>query len=77
MFGVDDGLGQMAEGHALAVALGITLVLGLRHTTDPDHLVAVSTLVASESEGDTRRAGRLGLARAGTRLDAAGLRAGR
>jgi ABC-type nickel/cobalt efflux system permease component RcnA len=42
----------------LAVALG----LGLRHASDPDHLAAVSTLIASEPEDGTRRAGRLGLA---------------
>jgi hypothetical protein len=62
MFGVDETLGQMAEGHALAVALALALVLGLRHATDPDHLVAVSTLIASDAEGDTRAAGRLGFA---------------
>lgn len=46
----------------LAVALTIALGLGLRHASDPDHLAAVSTLIASEPEDGTRRAGRLGLA---------------
>jgi ABC-type nickel/cobalt efflux system permease component RcnA len=36
--------------------------LGLRHASDPDHLAAVSTMIASEPEDGTRRAGRLGLA---------------
>src|SRR5206468_2832580 len=35
------------------------ILLGLRHATDPDHLAAVSTLVASD-DPDPRRAGRLG-----------------
>ncbi len=39
--------------------LGISLILGLRHASDPDHLVAVTSLVAADG-GDTRRASRLG-----------------
>jgi cytochrome c biogenesis protein CcdA len=46
----------------LAVVLAVALGLGLRHASDPDHLAAVSTLIASEPEDGTRRAGRLGLA---------------
>jgi high-affinity nickel permease len=42
--------------------LAIALILGLRHASDPDHLVAVSTLVASEPENGVGRARRLGLA---------------
>ncbi len=38
----------------------VALLLGLRHATDPDHLAAVSTLLASDE--DSRRARRLGLA---------------
>jgi ABC-type nickel/cobalt efflux system permease component RcnA len=38
----------------------LALVLGLRHALDPDHLMAVSTLVAGSKEDGTRRAGRLG-----------------
>ena len=41
------------------LALGAALVLGLRHATDPDHLVAVSSLVVAD-EGDVRAAVRLG-----------------
>ena len=39
----------------------MALLLGLRHATDPDHLTAVSTRVASEDDG-ARRSHRLGLA---------------
>jgi ABC-type nickel/cobalt efflux system permease component RcnA len=46
----------------LAVVLAVALGLGLRHASDPDHLAAVSTLIASEPEDGTRWAGRLGLA---------------
>ena len=62
MFGLDDWIAQLAHGEALAAALAVALLLGLRHASDPDHLAAVSTLIASEPEDGTRRAGRLGLA---------------
>jgi hypothetical protein len=35
----------------LLFALGAAVVLGLRHATDPDHLVAVTTLTATEGGG--------------------------
>src|SRR5919202_4304274 len=41
------------------VALLIAAGLGLRHASDPDHLVAVTSLVAADG-GDTRKAARLG-----------------
>ena len=41
--------------------LAVGVLLGLRHATDPDHLVAVTALVAGESERGARRAGELGL----------------
>jgi high-affinity nickel permease len=41
------------------LALAVALVLGLKHATDPDHLVAVSSLVMTD-EGDVRAAVRLG-----------------
>jgi high-affinity nickel permease len=47
---------------SLSLALGVAALLGLRHATDPDHLTAVSTLVLSEDQRDSRRAGLLGLA---------------
>ena len=33
------------DGAPLLVALGIAFVLGLRHASDPDHLVATTSLV--------------------------------
>ena len=41
------------------MALGIAFVLGLRHASDPDHLVATTSLVAADG-GDARGAVRLG-----------------
>ena len=57
---VDAWLTGLFSGAPLLVALGIALVLGLRHASDPDHLVAVTSLVAADG-GDTRAATRLGL----------------
>ena len=62
MFGLDDRLAELAQGGGLAVVLCVALLLGLRHASDPDHLAAVSTLIATDSEDGARRAGRLGLA---------------
>ena len=58
MFGLDHALAGASDGTTLLVVLGIALLLGLRHATDPDHLAAVTTLAA----GDGRSAARLGLA---------------
>ena len=44
----------------ILLSLLLALALGLRHALDPDHLIAVSTLVAGEEENGARRAGRLG-----------------
>jgi high-affinity nickel permease len=56
---VDAWLTSLIEGAPLLVALAIAFVLGLRHASDPDHLVAVSSLVAGD-HGDVRAATRLG-----------------
>jgi ABC-type nickel/cobalt efflux system permease component RcnA len=56
---LDAWLTDLFDGAPLAVALGIAFVLGLRHASDPDHLVAVTSLVASR-DGDVRAATRLG-----------------
>jgi hypothetical protein len=56
---LDSLLTGLFDGAPLLVALGIAFLLGLRHASDPDHLVAVTSLVASE-DGDTRKAARLG-----------------
>jgi ABC-type nickel/cobalt efflux system permease component RcnA len=62
MFGLDQWVAELAHGETLALVLAVALLLGLRHASDPDHLAAVSTLIASEPGDGTRRAGKLGLA---------------
>jgi high-affinity nickel permease len=68
---VDAWLTGLFSGAPLLVALAIAFALGLRHASDPDHLVAVTSLVAADC-GDTRGAARLGawwgLGHAGTLL---------
>jgi ABC-type nickel/cobalt efflux system permease component RcnA len=56
---LDVWLAGLLAGAPLLVSLGIAFVLGLRHATDPDHLVAVTSLVAAE-DGDVHAAARLG-----------------
>jgi len=56
---VDAWLTGLFDGAPLLAALGIAFVLGLRHASDPDHLVAVTSLVAADG-GDVRGASRLG-----------------
>lgn len=51
----------MAGTDSLFVVLVLAVLLGLRHAADPDHLVAVSTLVATDAERPVRRATLLGL----------------
>jgi ABC-type nickel/cobalt efflux system permease component RcnA len=46
---------------ALWVILLVSLALGLRHASDPDHLAAVTTLIASERGNRARKAGSMGL----------------
>jgi len=56
---IDEWLTSLMEGAPLLVALAIAFVLGLRHASDPDHLVAVTSLLAAE-QGDVKAATRLG-----------------
>jgi high-affinity nickel permease len=59
MSGLDEQVAALGSGGVFAVVAMIAILLGLRHATDPDHLAAVSTLIATD-EPDPRRAGRLG-----------------
>jgi high-affinity nickel permease len=60
MFGLDTALTGLSDGTTLLLVFAAALLLGLRHATDPDHLAAVTTLVAGGNEGSGRRAARLG-----------------
>jgi hypothetical protein len=60
MFGLDDWIAGFSEGASVAVVLLVGVLLGLRHATDPDHIAAMTALVASGRERATRSAARLG-----------------
>ena len=61
MFGLDDWIASFSDGTTLALVALIAVVLGFRHATDPDHLAAVSTLLAGTRERAGGAAARLGL----------------
>lgn len=62
MFGLDDRIAAFSDGADVWLVIIVAVLLGLRHATDPDHLAAVTTLIASGRERATRSAARLGLA---------------
>jgi len=59
VFGLDHAIAGLSGGGTLLVVLAISLLLGLRHASDPDHLAAVTTL-ATGKEVPVRAAARLG-----------------
>src|SRR6478735_818162 len=61
MFGLDDWIAGLSDGGSIAVVVAVAVLLGLRHATDPDHIAAVSTLVASGRERATAAAAHLGM----------------
>jgi ABC-type nickel/cobalt efflux system permease component RcnA len=61
MFGLDQTIAHLSNGAALLLVAGVAILLGLRHATDPDHLAAVTTLIASKREQTARLAAQLGL----------------
>jgi high-affinity nickel permease len=60
MFGLDDWIAGLSDGGSIAVVVAVAALLGLRHAADPDHIAAVTTLVASGRERATGAAARLG-----------------
>jgi len=60
MFGLDEAIANLSTGGSVLVVILIAALLGLRHATDPDHIAAVSSLVASGEERAGRAAARLG-----------------
>jgi ABC-type nickel/cobalt efflux system permease component RcnA len=60
MFGLDDWIAGMSQGASVGVVLFVAVLLGLRHATDPDHIAAMTTLVASGRERVARSAAGLG-----------------
>src|SRR5919201_4676999 len=62
MFGLDERIASLSDGRTLLVVVLVAVVLGLRHASDPDHLAAVTTLLASTRDRRGKLAARLGLA---------------
>jgi high-affinity nickel permease len=60
MLGLDDWIAGLSDGGSVLVVLLVATMLGLRHAADPDHIAAVTTLVASGRERAARSAARLG-----------------
>jgi len=60
MFGLDDAIAGLSSGASVGVVILVAVLLGLRHATDPDHIAAVTTLVASGGERASRASARLG-----------------
>jgi hypothetical protein len=61
MFGLDEKIASLGSGEAFVLVALIAVLLGLRHATDPDHLTAVTTLIAGDHKHDHRSARSLGL----------------
>ena len=62
MFGLDDRIAGLSNGTTLIVVVAVSVLLGLRHAGDPDHLTAVTTMIVSKGNRATRHATRLGMA---------------
>lgn len=62
MFGLDDWIAGFSDGTSLVLVVFVAILLGLRHATDPDHIAAMTTLIAGGREHAARAAGKLGLA---------------
>lgn len=60
MLGLDERIAGLSDEGSVLVVLLVALLLGLRHAMDPDHIAAVTTLVASTRERAAQRAARLG-----------------
>jgi high-affinity nickel permease len=62
MFGIDDFIASYSHGAPVWIVIAVAVLLGLRHATDPDHLAAITTLVAGGCDGASRSAAALGAA---------------
>jgi high-affinity nickel permease len=60
MFGLDQKIASLGTGEAFVIVAAVAILLGLRHATDPDHLTAVTTLIAGEGRNSQRKARSLG-----------------
>ncbi len=62
MFGLDDWIAGFSDGRSLWIVVLVAVFLGLRHASDPDHLAAVTALIAAGRSRAGRAAARMGFA---------------
>ena len=62
MFGLDDWIAGFSDGTSIWIVALVAVFLGLRHAADPDHLAAVTTLIAGGRERAGHAAARMGFA---------------
>lgn len=62
MFGLDEWISGFSDGASLLLVIVVAVLLGLRHAADPDHLAAMTTLIAGGRERASRAAAKLGFA---------------
>jgi len=60
MFGLDDHIAELSSGSSILIVLLVAVLLGLRHAIDPDHIAAITTLVATGQDHARRQAAALG-----------------
>jgi hypothetical protein len=60
VFGLDERITSFSNGTTLLIVVAVSVLLGLRHASDPDHLAAVTTMIASGRDRAAHRAARLG-----------------
>jgi High-affinity nickel-transport protein len=57
VFRLDQYIMGLSDGGSIVALIAVAVALGVRHATDPDHLAAVTTLVASGQERTRAAAG--------------------
>jgi hypothetical protein len=57
---LDQWIARFGDGATTLIVVAVAAALGLRHATDPDHLAAVSSLIAGDDDRSGREASRLG-----------------
>jgi len=62
MFGLDAWIAGFSDSASLLIVVIVAVLLGLRHAADPDHLAAMTTLIAGGKQRAARAAADLGLA---------------
>lgn len=62
MLGLDEAVAGMSDGTTMLLVVAVAALLGLRHATDPDHVAAVTTLMAGAGDRGASLGRSLGLA---------------